>query len=108
MPPPKKYNPDQYKSPNFKTKKDCLRIEGNKECGQTNDKKQRFQNLMKRQKEIEQGKVEKRKLIESKRQERNVKRKQRNKAWCKLTKKGQPILKERINYLLKELENLNK
>ncbi|VUZ53837.1 unnamed protein product [Hymenolepis diminuta] len=108
MPSPKVCSPDQHKSPNFKSKKNCLRTTSNKKRSQTNDKKERFQKLMEKQKEIEQGKAEKRKLIESKRQERYVKRKQRNKAWCKLTKKGQPILKERINYLLKELESMNK
>nr|CUU98825.1 hypothetical transcript [Hymenolepis microstoma] len=99
-----KYNVDQQKNRISKMKKDYLRIECNKRRNQVLNKKQRFQKLLERQKEIEQGKVEKRKLIESKRQERDMKRKQRNKAWCKLNKKGQPILKERINYLLKELE----
>ena len=50
--------------------------------------------------------MEKRKQIEAKRQARQERRIERNKAWRKLTKKGQPIMKERINYMLKELERM--
>lgn len=51
-------------------------------------------------------KKEKRKEIDAKRRAREERRTERNKAWRKLTKRGQPIMKERINYMLKELERM--
>ncbi|CAH8536261.1 unnamed protein product [Schistosoma bovis] len=73
-----------------------------KEKGQ-NTKKAKFHELIARQKQIKDIKIEKKKAIEKKREERLHKRKERNISMQKLTRKGQPVMKHRIKLLLKQL-----
>lgn len=90
--------------PNYKRKGSRVKVDFNRKNNQLNARKERFIQLMQQQREIEQSKKAKRQMIMAKRQAREEKRAERNKAWRKLTKKGQPIMKDRINYMLKELE----
>ncbi|KAL5966757.1 hypothetical protein TSMEX_005495, partial [Taenia solium] len=83
-----------------------VRLDSNRKTDQANAKKERFIQLMQQQRKTEQSKKAKRQMIMAKRQAREEKRMERNRAWRKLTKKGQPIMKERINYMLKELERI--
>uniref|UniRef100_A0A5K3FJ39 Coiled-coil domain-containing protein 86 n=1 Tax=Mesocestoides corti TaxID=53468 RepID=A0A5K3FJ39_MESCO len=73
-----------------------------------NSKKVQFKQLMQQQRVQEIAKKEKRQMILEKRKAREKKRRERNVAWRKLTKKGQPVMKERIKYMLAELENMRK
>ncbi|KAL5110162.1 hypothetical protein TcWFU_003876 [Taenia crassiceps] len=104
MDPPKKRSQPRPKRSNFKRVDRRVKLDSNRKTDQTNAKKERFVQLMQHQRMTEQSKKAKRQMINAKRQAREEKRTERNKAWRKLTKKGQPIMKERINYMLKELE----
>ncbi|CAH8568473.1 unnamed protein product [Schistosoma rodhaini] len=66
-------------------------------------KKTKFYELIARQKQIKNIKLEKKKAIEKKREERLHNRKERNISMQKLTRKGQPVMKHRIKLLLKQL-----
>ncbi|KAL7065092.1 hypothetical protein AAHC03_05397 [Spirometra sp. Aus1] len=73
-----------------------------------NRRKTEFKKLMQVQQQHELAKKEKKLLIEAKRKAREEKRTERNKVMRKLTKKGQPIMKDRISYMLKQLEEMRR
>ncbi|VDK31953.1 unnamed protein product [Taenia asiatica] len=106
MDPPTKRSQPRPKRPNFKRKGSRVGLDSNRKADHANAKKERFIQLMQQQRKTEQSKKAKRQMIAAKRQAREEKRMERNRAWRKLTKKGQPIMKERINYMLKELERM--
>ncbi|KAF5401004.1 Thyroid transcription factor 1-associated protein 26 like protein [Paragonimus heterotremus] len=67
----------------------------------------KFQELLARQKLIEQERRERKQQIDEKRLERMKQRKTRNIAMYKKTKKGQPVMRHRIKLLLSELNKIN-
>ncbi|CAI2728899.1 unnamed protein product [Schistosoma spindalis] len=81
---------------------ESLQHNSKKRKGQ-NTKKAKFHELIARQKQIKNIKLEKKKAIEKKREKRLQNRKERNISMQKLTRKGQPVMKHRIKLLLKQL-----